>query len=130
MASFHRLFGTLAIALAFTFAGCTSSDNLATKGQLIECEVAADGSTSNCTPVDQPSGTPGTCVDHDDDGDGDAHDEAEAEDDDDNASVTGDTDDDDDGTSDEADDDDDNDGIDDDQDCDELPGGDDDDSDD
>jgi len=123
----------LALLLAFSLPvtlGCTSSDTTSTRGQLIECDVAADGTTSDCAPVDEPSGAPGTCVDHDVDGDDDPHD-AEAEDDDgDEANATGETDDDDDGIDDAEDDDDDNDGIDDDDDCDELQGGDDDDSDD
>jgi hypothetical protein len=113
---------TLSLALPFALAGCSSSENLSSKGQLIECEVDANGAATNCTPVDQPSGAADSCIDKDEDGDGDAHD-SEAEDDDDHASATGD-DDDGDGMTNGEDDDDDNDGIDDEDDCDELPGGD------
>lgn len=97
------------MALALSLIGCTSADTTATKGQLIECQVATDGTASDCQPVDQPSNSPGTCVDVDDDGDGDSHDAEAEDDDDDDANVTGETDDDDDGVPDGEDDDDDND---------------------
>lgn len=113
----------------FAFLACAAlsacSDNLSSKGQLIEC----DTTTNTCQPTDSttPSG-PNACVDIDEDGDGDDHDEEDEADDSNVSSVTGDTDDDDDGVSDADDADDDNDGIDDDDDCDEVEGGDDDDS--
>ncbi len=125
----RRLAILLSFSLPLSIGGC-ASENLSSKGQLIECAVAADGTTSDCHAVEEPSGTPGTCVDHDNDGDDDPHDDDLDDAADDDASLTGDTDDDDDGTTDDEDDDDDNDGIADDDDCDELPGGDDDDTDD
>jgi hypothetical protein len=118
------------LSLAFPLAGCmtgeSQSANVSKKGQLIECTAAPDGSQT-CTPTDNPTGMPGSCVDVDDDGDDDPHDTMD--DDDDDGAITGDVDDDDgDGISNEDDDDDDNDGIPDTDDCDELPGGDSDDA--
>lgn len=119
MSHLSRLVITLALALPFSL-GC-SGDNLSTKGQLIECAVAADGSTSNCHPVDQPSHEAGTCVDIDEDGDDDPDDADDGADDSKVRSATG-SDEDGDGTPDADDDDDDGDGVDDADDCDELPG--------
>ena len=110
----------LALSLVLPFAlGCSSSENLSSKGQLIECQVAADGTTSNCAPVTQPTHAAGTCVDHDNDGDGQPGDADDEQPDQANA-----LDDDGDGITNDVDDDDDNDGIADEDDCDELPGGD------
>jgi hypothetical protein len=113
MLIFRRIAILLSFSLPFTLtSGCTSSENLSSKGQLIECQVGADGTVSECAPTDTPTGDPGSCIDIDDDGDGDAHDEAE---------------DDEDGVSSfapETEGDDDGDGIMNEDDCDELPGGD------
>lgn len=125
MASLRRLSVILLFGCALAVAPACSSDHLSTAGQLIQCDVAADGTTSNCHPTDSatPAGAD-QCTDVDEDGDDDPDDVSEAEGSDDSAVISpSEGDDDGDGTPDEADTDDDNDGIPDDVDCDELPGG-------
>jgi len=117
----QKLVICLSLALPLSLAGCSDSTNLSSKGQLIECQVAADGTVGSCNPVSEPSHAAGTCVDRDKDGDDDPHDEAEDPNDD-SPHATGTDDDDGDGQTNDVDDDDDNDGVDDADDCDELPG--------
>jgi hypothetical protein len=113
MLIFRRVAILLSFSLPFALTpGCSSTENLSTKGQLIECQVAGDGTVSNCAPTDAPTGAPGTCVDVDDDGDGDAHDEAETDEDGMGSFAP------------ETEGDDDGDGVENENDCDELPGGD------
>lgn len=113
-----------AFAIAFILAPACTSDNLSTKGQLIECSVAADGTTSNCHPTDQTeTDDPSKCIDRDEDGDDDPGDEADDDSEKVSHLVTPD-DEDGDGTPDTEDDDDDDDGVPDSDDCDEEAGGD------
>jgi hypothetical protein len=114
----------LALALPAALAPSCTSATTTTKGQLIECDVDANGNTSNCHPADGDDPAPGTCHDVDEDGDDDPADtEEDGDDGDPSHEFTGHPGDgDDDGTPDSEDDDDDNDGVGDGDDCDELPG--------
>lgn len=140
MAQLRRITTAFAAALALVIVPACASENTSKVGQLIECDVAADGTTANCQPTDSTeTSDPGKCVDVDEDGDDDpfddeSEDESEDESGDDSSALLpsdpNDTDDDDDGLEDAEDDDDDNDGVDDDDDCDEEAGGQDDEPDD